>query len=565
MLWTAVTAVVAAGLFWCFLAEARTYPVNADGSGAALQGWDMLHGNLLLSGWWTADVSFYTFETPLDALVEAVRGLNPDITHVTAAIAYTALVVIAALLARGAARGPEGAARAAVTAAILLVAPGHTQSTGLLLGSPDHIGVCVPILLAYLLIDRVRPGGIRGAGGIRGDGSPRADRKAPRAERKKRWWVPVTLCVLLVWAQLDDPTAEFAAAFAIAAVCLVRAVLPAATRRGRGSRETQNRSPRGDIALGLAAVVSYVLTELAIGAIRAAGGYSMRSLSAITTGVPPARWGAQLVNTGHNVLVLFGADFFEQPTTLTTLVAVARLVGVVLAAGGLLAGAVSLLRRGDRVTQAVAVGALVTLGAGAFLTPMSPGYDAHEIAVVLPFTAVLAGRTVAPALLRRRLLGLTLPRLTLLALLGAVGACYLVILGYNASQPGIPARAQSLAEGLTARHLTSGLGPYWAGNAVTVASGGRTRIAPMGFLRGPYPWITKPAWYDPDRNYANFVIAGTDPANGMSFMVADVLRAYGKPAREYRFGQYVIMVYDRNLLRQVDKPVQPSPDTGLRL
>jgi hypothetical protein len=103
---------------------------------------------------------------------------------------------------------------------------------------------------------------------------------------------------------------------------------------------------------------------------------------------------------------------------------------------------------------------------------------------------------------------------------------------------------------------------------VAVASGGQVRVASMSggsTPRSPYPWITRPEWYNPDRDYANFVIAGTNPASGMSFPVADVLRAYGKPAREYRFDQFVIMVYDRNLLPRVSKPVQPSPDTGLRL
>jgi hypothetical protein len=35
---------------------------------------------------------------------------------------------------------------------------------------------------------------------------------------------------------------------------------------------------------------------------------------------------------------------------------------------------------------------------------------------------------------------------------------------------------------------------------------------------------------------------------------AGVRRAFGKPAREYRVGQYIIMVWDKNLLLQVSKP-----------
>ena len=45
----------------------------------------MQHGNLLLRGWVTSDVSFYTFEIPVDGLVAAVDGLRTDVIHIAAA------------------------------------------------------------------------------------------------------------------------------------------------------------------------------------------------------------------------------------------------------------------------------------------------------------------------------------------------------------------------------------------------------------------------------------------------------------------------------------------------
>ena len=63
----AVAAVVAAGvggLFYAYLLQSRILPTDADGAGNALQAWDMLHGNVLLSGWSLSDVSFYTTELP---------------------------------------------------------------------------------------------------------------------------------------------------------------------------------------------------------------------------------------------------------------------------------------------------------------------------------------------------------------------------------------------------------------------------------------------------------------------------------------------------------------------
>jgi hypothetical protein len=73
--------------------------VNSDGAVQALRAWDMVHGNLLLSGWKTSDVSFYTTELPQYMLVELARGLNQNAVHVAAAMTYTLVVLFAALVA----------------------------------------------------------------------------------------------------------------------------------------------------------------------------------------------------------------------------------------------------------------------------------------------------------------------------------------------------------------------------------------------------------------------------------------------------------------------------------
>lgn len=93
--------------FTAYLRLASTRAVNSDGAGQALQAWDMAHGNLLLRGWKTSDVSFYTTELPQYMLVELVRGFNQDAVHVAAAMTYTLVVLFAALV--GAGRGDAGA------------------------------------------------------------------------------------------------------------------------------------------------------------------------------------------------------------------------------------------------------------------------------------------------------------------------------------------------------------------------------------------------------------------------------------------------------------------------
>src|SRR6516162_6719258 len=151
----AAVALAVAVLFILYLRVSLVTAVTSDGAANALQAQDMLHGNLLLHNWWVSDVSFYTTELPQYMLIEALTGFGPWVVHVAAAMTYTLLVLLAALLAKGHSRGGPGLARALLAAGLML-AP-QLSATGILLLSPDHIGTAVPLLVIWLLIDRARP------------------------------------------------------------------------------------------------------------------------------------------------------------------------------------------------------------------------------------------------------------------------------------------------------------------------------------------------------------------------------------------------------------------------
>ena len=158
----------AAGLFILYFRQSRVASFNSDGAAQVLQAQDMLHGNLLLRGWWTSDVSFYTTELPEYMLAGLVRGLRPDVVHICGALTYTLTVLLAALLARGRATGLAGVVRALLAVGIML-APSIAGGTPVLLENPDHFGTAVPILLILLVLDRAQ----------------------------ERWYVPVVVCGLL--------------------------------------------------------------------------------------------------------------------------------------------------------------------------------------------------------------------------------------------------------------------------------------------------------------------------------------------------------------------------------
>ena len=74
----AAFALAAAALFAVYLRLSRTLPENSDMANILLAASDMLHGNLLLHGWYLTDVSFYTTEVPQYALLEIFFGVHAE-------------------------------------------------------------------------------------------------------------------------------------------------------------------------------------------------------------------------------------------------------------------------------------------------------------------------------------------------------------------------------------------------------------------------------------------------------------------------------------------------------
>jgi hypothetical protein len=132
--WAAVVVV----LFFCYLRVSGTVAIESDGGADALQAWAILHGNVLLRGWHLSALSFYATDLPQYVLIEAARGLGAGVMHTGAAMTYTLLVVLAALLAKGTATGRQ-AAVAMLIADGIMIAPEPGPSIKTLLESPDHV------------------------------------------------------------------------------------------------------------------------------------------------------------------------------------------------------------------------------------------------------------------------------------------------------------------------------------------------------------------------------------------------------------------------------------------
>jgi hypothetical protein len=537
--WAGGALLAAAVLMACYLRIAGTVPVTSDGAGNALEAWDMFHHDLLLHGWWVTDVSFYATELPQYALVEAAAGLRPGVVHICAAMTYTLLVLLAAFVARGRVGGARGAVCALIAGGVML-APEPGGATGVLFSSPDHVGTAVPVLVLLLLLDWARP----------------------------CWWVPALAFLVLTAAVVGDPLIEVIGVLPLAALCLARVAI--AVLRGRGSL----RSQWYELSLGCAAIVAVPAAVAANRLIVALGGFSTN----------PGNWGLMPLATlrsnipmaARSFLSLFGADVAGAHGGLQQAFAVVHLAGaaLVVAAVGLAVG--RLLRslwppspspspspsRGahaaaaapaaaDLVTSLLLLAIVGNLALYVFMYPDRNIYDEHEIGPVLALGAALAGRQLGGPLLSLRWRPL---RAGLAAALAAGLGCYAVMLGYAADRPQQAPANAAVAVWLTEHHLRRGLAEYWEASSVTVDTGGAVVVGSVGPDPGglaPWHWEMDMRIFDPATRSANFVLSM--PGDVVS--PARATLAFGRPARVYHFGVYTILVWNKNILRNLGRPI----------
>jgi hypothetical protein len=509
----AAVAVAAALLFLAYLRVSRTYPENSDESNDLLMAWDMLHGNVLLHGWYLSDVSFITTELPQYALLVWLFGLHTDTAHIAAAMTYTLVVIFSVLLARGRVPRREARLRMLLTAG-LMFAPQLGVGVFVLLLSLGHIGTAVPLLLTWLVIDRCPP----------------------------RPWVPVLVGLLLTWVLIADSLVLLVGVVPLVAVCALRVSRDLA-RRQDTSVQAALRARWYELSLAVAAIAAQGLASSLAGHLLQAYIHPLAYQLA-----PVHTWPEHAWVTVKGLLALFGAKPGGPPAVMAF--ALLHLAGVALVAWAVLRVARRFLSWPDMISQILLVAMVLNVVAYVPSTLANASdLNAREFAVVLPFGAVLAGRTLAPGLqagLRRR------PRAVGL-LAGVLLACYAAGLGYAAAQPSVPPMKSQLAKFLAAHHLTSGIGGYWGSSVVTVGSDGAVTIRAVASLPlAPYPWEAKSSWYDPGLNRANFLVTGGKPGffNHWEPKPA-ALAALGPPVRTYRNGPYTVYVYDKNLLAEL--------------
>ena len=474
--------------------------MNSDGANNALQGWDMLHGNVLLHGWIIGDATYYTFELPLYAVTEALFGLHMLTFHMVSALTYLIVVACAAALAMTDSRGLSRAARC-LAVIVVLGAPLLTRSgVSFLLEEPDHTGTSAIMLASFLLIDR-----------------------APA----RRFTPPLT-CVILCAGQIGDATVRYVAVPAVLLVCAYRVLSARKIRTAEG-------------AIMLAAAASVPLASLIRAIMKHFGAFAMVPP---TTKISPAgQWPHNAVITVGNIRTLFGVVAVPGVAVLGAAGAVFALICLLAAVFGF--GRVIWTWRTARRSEQLLCAAIVVNTAIYVISTLPKPKNTYEIVAVLPFGAVLAARACVPAHISEAWRG------RVAVAIAAVAA--LLPLAVTATLPPNRPAAVPLAAWLEARGLTYGIAGYWDASAIAVQSANQVQVRAVVQPNGkitPFAWETKPSWYDPSWHDATFVIGYPSGAGG-NITLAMAERNFGRPAAVYQVSGRVIMVYKTNLLGEI--------------
>jgi hypothetical protein len=493
---------------------------------------DLLHGNLLLHSWFSSDVSFYSTELPQYALLIAIFGLHAQTAHIAAGMTYTLTFLLAVALARAGTTGRTALIRTLIAAGIML-APSFGLGVFAMDLSVGHIGTSVPLLLTWLLLDWSERG-------------------------RPRWWVPVVAALLLAWVLLADPIVLVVGLLPLGVAAIVQ--FAQSLRRAEGSWRGRLRAGWYPLSLVAATVVAYELAGLAFRLVHNAGGYSVNALPfhlSTLNGLHdnmPASW---------KVLEVFGANFAGL-SGIQLVLAFAHLASIVVVLTAMAIACVRFFRISliDRV-----LGIAIVVNVALYMLTNASGLAAHEVAIIVPFGAVLAARMLAsPALLPARAriplariplarirLARTAPRRALVAVGVLMLATYTAGLGWELAQPAQPMANTALATWLEDHGLTYGLSGYWTSSSVTVDSDGAVDVrALMQYTMRRDLWMSDEEWYDPARHYANFIVLDSQPGYFSHWEPTALIKEYfGTPDRVYHDGQYTILVWDHNLLPKI--------------
>ena len=116
------------------------------------------------------------------------------------------------------------------------------------------------------------------------------------------------------------------------------------------------------------------------------------------------------------------------------------------------------------------------------------------------------------------------------------------------------------------RDLRVGIGDYWNANAMTADSGNQFQVryvSRIGDKLVQRPWESENSWYDPAQHDATFLVtpgpAGVCSPGTPAGWEAAARATFGPPSGTYRVAGFTILVWRKNLLRDLTAVAPHGP------
>ena len=495
-----------------YAAAHHAFAGDSDGATVVLQGQSMGSGNLTLHGWALSLDSFWTIDAVVYTLVELVSGVRGMLLYLVPALIAAAVILVGVFLARDGRRGVSAVA-AGVTVVVLLGLPNHELANVFLRG-PLHVGTALLCLVAFAGL---------------------------RSGRLGWGWVAGVLCLAAgVLGDFQTAVLGVGSVFAAGLVAALR------TRAWRAGIPELSASAAALVVAALVRAVSE-----AVGTFSVNSSHPVASWSRIVTNLRHLpSLAANLLGVGKGQLGTGGTPAALQ---------LVHVIGVVVVAGGLIAGIVAMVRgviRGgtssqkptaawrleDLLVLAVLADLVVFL---ALTTSDDPGFLRYLTAAVI-FGTVLGARWVG-----RLVAAVPSSRFARRGAL-AVGLIAVAALtagfGFTLSARVPRQQSSQLDRFLEARQLDVGVGDYWSASITTVSTNGEVIVRPV--IATPHGRVVRyqrqseKAWYT-DQPFQFLVYNTAKRWGGVDATSASL--TFGPAARTYTVGPYRVLVWSHPL------------------
>ena len=501
-------AVYVALFFVLFLLFSRLFATinqNADDASHFLEANSFLHGNIFLKGWFLSPDTFWTIDTPIDAVFILLSGLTVNAIVYAESAVYSAILVCSFVLMK---RGrPLKDAWFPIAAGMLLLLLPTQELTHYAGAIAIHIGTIAYFLVALVIIDKVQI----------------------------KWLTAIAVFALLLLDALGDPFSLYVFVLPVIAVFFLQWL--------------QNRTVGNTLLFG-SSVAIIPVSLLILHAVKALGGFY--TYPSNLTIVNFNGLGSNIGLTIQGILLLFGVNIWGQPINSPFVAESLLRLPILLAVLYFIYIEVKQIRQKCKFTQKTDSVQLILLFA-VFFTLAAYIFSSYALDLgttrfllpVLFLGLILVGRQDFSAF--------TLNKKTQAAILVVLTAGYLVffiprLIAPAASPPITPA-----AVWLEQNGYTSGYGAYWDSAIITLLTSGKVQVTPV---QGNNQAIVTYYWLDQQKAYNSqaffLIFASANPPGNGNVDQQNAITTFGTPDIIKNIGKFTILIWNH--------PITPYPD-----